>query len=115
MRLPLKERPICFRISSEMYCAVFEAIGAASLCWKPRSEKGAWEFASEDANRISVDLCFKIADEVERKAAMDFSVVAGELACMIPEMAKDCVVNNAQLIRTKLEAEFNRQQNANSR
>jgi hypothetical protein len=65
MKLPLKKRPICFRISSEMYHAVFESIGAASMCWKPRPGKEA--FASEEASKIALDLCFKIANELEKK------------------------------------------------
>lgn len=64
MKLPLKERPICFRLSSEMYHAVYEAIGAASMCWKPRPGKEV--FASEEASDIAVQLCFKIAEEVEK-------------------------------------------------
>lgn len=64
MKLPPEKRPICFRISSEMYHAVFEAIGSASLCWKPRPGKEV--FASDEASRIAVDLCFKIAAELER-------------------------------------------------
>jgi hypothetical protein len=63
MALPLKKRPICFRISSKMYHAVFEAIGSASMCWKPRPGKQV--FASEEASNIAIDLCFKIADELE--------------------------------------------------
>ena len=39
MKLPLKKRQICFRISSEMYHAVFEAIGGASMCWKPETRQ----------------------------------------------------------------------------
>jgi hypothetical protein len=64
MKLPLKKRPICFRISSEMYHAVFEAIGAASMCWNPIPGKQV--FASEEASKIALDLCFKIADELEK-------------------------------------------------
>jgi len=64
LALPLKDRPICFRISSEMYHAVFEAIGQASMCWKPRP--GSEVFASEEASKIALDLCFKIADELEK-------------------------------------------------
>ncbi len=63
MALPLKERPICFRISSKMYHAIFEAVGAASMCRKPRP--GAEVFSSEEASKVAVDLCFKIANEVE--------------------------------------------------
>lgn len=65
MALPVKERPICFRISSEMYHAVFESIGAASMCWKPRPNKEV--FDSDEASRIAVELCFKIAEELEKK------------------------------------------------
>lgn len=65
MKLPLKERPLCFRLSSEMYHAVFEAIGAASMCWHPRPSTEV--FNSEEAAKIATDLCFKIANEIESK------------------------------------------------
>lgn len=61
--LPPNKRPLCYRISSEIYHAVFEAVGAASMCWKPRP--GDQVFSSEEASQIAVDLCFKIADEIE--------------------------------------------------
>lgn len=64
MALPLAKRPICFRISSEMYHAVFEAIGAASMCWKPRPQKEV--FDSEEASDLAIKLCFKIAEEMEK-------------------------------------------------
>lgn len=64
MALPLKERPLCFRISSEMYHAVFEAIGEASMCWEPKP--GSQVFAPEKASDIAVKLCFKIAEELEK-------------------------------------------------
>lgn len=64
MKLPLNERPICFRISSEMYRAVFESIGEASMCWKPRPGKEV--FQSEQASDIALRLCFKIAEEIEK-------------------------------------------------
>lgn len=63
MALPIAERPICFRISSEMYHAVFEAIGEASLCWEP---KPTGEFHSNKASDVAVRLCFKIAEEREK-------------------------------------------------
>lgn len=63
MKLPLDQRPICFRISSEMYHAVFEAVGAASMAWKPNT--GDAVFNSEAAEKIAVELCFAIAKEVE--------------------------------------------------
>ena len=65
LKLQLKERPICFRVSSEIYHAVFEAIGAASVCWEPRPSTEV--FNSEEASKIAVDLLFKIADELEKK------------------------------------------------
>jgi hypothetical protein len=64
MALPLKDRPLNYRISSDMYHAVFEAIGAASTTWK--TEMGNEVFNSEAASKIAVDLCFKIADEIEK-------------------------------------------------
>jgi len=64
MALPLKQRPLCFRISSEMYNAVFESIGAASMCWNPRPSKET--FSPEKASDIAVKLCFKIAEELEK-------------------------------------------------
>lgn len=67
MALPLEQRPICFRISSEMYHAVFEAIGAASMCWIPLPS--TQEYDSSRASKIAVELCFKIAEELEKKQA----------------------------------------------
>jgi hypothetical protein len=64
LKLPLKERPLCFRVSSEIYHAVFEAIGAASMCWSPRPSTEV--FNSEEASKIAVELLFKIADELEK-------------------------------------------------
>lgn len=64
MALPLKQRPLNHRISSEIYHAVFEAIGEASTTWK--TEMGNEVFNSSAASKIAVDLCFKIANEAER-------------------------------------------------
>lgn len=64
MALPLNKRPLCFRISSEMYHTVFESIGAASMCWEP-TPKG--QFDSELASEIATKLCFKIANELEKQ------------------------------------------------
>ncbi len=63
--LPLKERPLNHRISSEMYHAVFEAIGTASMCWHPRPSDGTFDTAA--AEKVAVALCFKIANEIEVK------------------------------------------------
>lgn len=64
MALPLKERPLNHRISSEMYHAVFEAVGHASMCWNPRP--GSEVFDTTEAEKCAVDLCFKIANEAEK-------------------------------------------------
>lgn len=65
MLLPPHKRPICFRVSSEIYHSVFEAIGAASMCWQPHPSTE--EFDSEKATKLAVDLLFKIANELEKK------------------------------------------------
>ena len=65
MKLPLKKRPLCYCLSSEMYHAVFEAIGAASMTFN--ADAGNKIFDSETASKIAVDLCFKIAEELEKK------------------------------------------------
>jgi len=64
MALPIKQRPLNYRISGEIYHAVFEAIGAASTTWK--TEMGNEIFNSTAAEKIAVDLCFKIANEAEK-------------------------------------------------
>lgn len=64
MALPQSKRPLCFRIPPAIYTAVFESVGAASMCWEPRP--GNQVFAAEEASNVAVELCFKIADELER-------------------------------------------------
>lgn len=63
MKLPVKDRPLNYRISSEIYHAVFEAIGEASMQWSPRP---TGVFDSEGASRVAVKLCFKIAEDQEK-------------------------------------------------
>lgn len=67
IKLPLNKRPLNYRISSEMYMAVWGAIGEATLCWSaahPPSVVVDYERASE----IVVRLCFKIAEELEKQS-----------------------------------------------
>jgi hypothetical protein len=64
MSLPPEKRPLCYRVSSELYHSVFESIGAASMCWSPRPSNEV--FMSEEASQIAVDLLFKIAEELEK-------------------------------------------------
>jgi len=63
MKLPIKERPICFRLSSEMYHDTWEAIGAASMTFN--ASAGNEVLDSKKASEICVDLLFKIANEKE--------------------------------------------------
>lgn len=63
LSLPVQQRPLNFRISSEIYHAVFEHIGEASMCWTPLPNG---EFNSSLASDVAVRLCLKIADELEK-------------------------------------------------
>jgi hypothetical protein len=69
MLLPVDKRPLCFRILSEIYTAVFESIGAASMCWSPKLTNQV--FNSEQASKIATDLCFKIAETLESHVCPD--------------------------------------------
>jgi len=64
MALPVEKRPLCFRVSSEIYHEVFQAIGQASMCWNPRPSSEV--FSSEEASKIATDLLFKIAEDREK-------------------------------------------------
>ena len=66
MALPLNQRPLCYRISGEIYHAVFEAVGQASMCWDPIP---SGVFDASAAEKLAVSLCFKIADEIEKQSA----------------------------------------------
>lgn len=63
-KLPQSERPICYRITSKMYHDVWEAVGHASLCWNPRPDNQV--FDTSEAEKCAMDLCFKLAGELER-------------------------------------------------
>jgi hypothetical protein len=64
LKMPPEKRPLNFRVPSKIYTQVFEAVGAASMCWKPKPDSQV--FNSEMASEVAVDLCFKIASELER-------------------------------------------------
>lgn len=65
MKLPVEKRPICYRISSEMYHAVFSAIGETMVLGREHHYMSIE--GSELASKVAVNLCFKIAEELERK------------------------------------------------
>jgi hypothetical protein len=62
--LPISERPLNHRLSSEIYHTVWESIGQASMQWDPRP---TGVFDSSGASKIAVGLCLKIAEELEKK------------------------------------------------
>ena len=62
-KLPIENRPLCYRVSDKIYHDTFEAIGAASMCWNPKPSLEV--FDSEKASQIAVDLLFKFANELE--------------------------------------------------
>lgn len=62
MLLPVEKRPICFRISSELYHNIFQSIGEASMQWNPRP---SGVFDAERASKIAINLCFAVAKELE--------------------------------------------------
>lgn len=61
--LPSIKRPLSHRISSEIYHAVWQSIGEASMQWIPRP---TGVFDSSGASKIAVELCLKIADEISK-------------------------------------------------
>lgn len=65
MALPAKDRPICFRISSEMYSAAWEFVGITTRCYNPQPPDKS--FLSDQASDVVIKLCFKIAEEVEKQ------------------------------------------------
>ena len=69
MALPLNERPLCYRITNEMYMAVWDAIGEAVNCYDPKPDDKT--FLAEKASDVAVKLCFKIANEIERTKSLN--------------------------------------------
>jgi hypothetical protein len=63
MALPPAQRPLNYRIPSDVYHGVFEAIGHASMCWKP-APKGV--FDTSEAEKAAVKLCLLIAEHFEK-------------------------------------------------
>lgn len=70
MLMQPKDRPMCYRVPSKIYHDVFQAVGAASMCWSPRPSTEV--FSPEEAEKIAVELLFSIAAELE-KADLTYS------------------------------------------
>jgi len=60
-----KKKPLSERISKELYENIYQSIGRASMCWKKITEAG--EFDSDDAIKISDELCHAVADEIDMR------------------------------------------------
>lgn len=76
MALPPNKRPLNYRIPGDLYHAVFEAVGAASMCWDPRPDN--CQFDGSAAEKVAVDLCFKIADELDKRLQIPSGPDPGE-------------------------------------
>lgn len=63
-QLPQAKRPLNHRLTSKIYHDVFQAIGAASMCWTPKPSTAVFDSAA--AEKLAVALCFHIAEELER-------------------------------------------------
>jgi hypothetical protein len=66
MALPRSKRPLNYRITSDLYHAIFEAVGTASMCWNPRP--GDMVFDSTEAEKVAVNLCLKTAKAMDELA-----------------------------------------------
>lgn len=73
MALPRSKRPLNYRISGDTYHAIFEAVGHASMCWK---ETPSGVFDCAEAEKCAVDLCFKVAKEVDGLHELNDSLAA---------------------------------------
>src|SRR3954465_96119 len=58
--------PIKDRLPADLYYAVFETVGHASMCWNPRPSTEVFDCA--EASNAAVALCFKIAEALEARA-----------------------------------------------
>ena len=65
-----------------MYHSIFEAVGASSMCWNPIPSTEV--FDSTRAERIAVELCFKIANEIEKWHSLSVT----EIAALNPSVAE---------------------------
>jgi hypothetical protein len=66
------------RISEELFSAVHQAVGKASMCWEKPDNGGVFDYIQ--AGNIAFELCHKIADEIE--AARDGK--AGYIESTVP-------------------------------
>ena len=70
LALPVKQRPLCYRLGSSIYHRVWEHIGLATQCYEPKPDQTT--FKPESASEVAVALLFEIANEVETAKADAF-------------------------------------------
>lgn len=70
MAMPASERPLNFRLPSDIFHRIHEDIGAASMCWNPKPSKQI--FDSERASKIAFDLCHFIADKLDEARGQEY-------------------------------------------
>ena len=64
INLPLKDRPLNYRLSGDIVISVYESLGTASMCWDPVP---SGVFDSTGAAEVAHKLCLKIADYIENE------------------------------------------------
>lgn len=72
--LPFRKRPLNYRLPGDLYHAVFDAVGTASMCWIPRP--GDQVFDSSEAEMVAVNLCLKIAGEMDDLREQHYELLA---------------------------------------
>lgn len=60
-KMPPKKRPLNYRVSSKIYMAAWDAVGQSTHLKTGNKGQDA-----DRAGKIVTDLCFKIAEELER-------------------------------------------------
>ena len=88
MKLPIAMRPICFRVSEEIYTATFENMGAASMCWNPKPSTEV--FDAELCSNYVMKLLFKIAQENEERALASYKQGRNDAANLIRKQISTC-------------------------
>ena len=58
-----EDRPLNYRVPSNIYHDCFVAVGAGSMCWNPRPDTQV--FDPEEAEKHTLNLLFSIARELE--------------------------------------------------
>lgn len=63
MALPPQQRPLNCRLPGHVYHKIFETVGSASMCWRPKPSSEV--FDSDLAAKFAVELGFCVADALD--------------------------------------------------